>query len=308
MPKIDTRIVFMGSPKFALPTLQALDKHWNLVGVITQPDRPAGRKRNLKPPPVKELALDMGIPIQQPRSLKQTQSIEELRTWEPDLIVVAAFGQILPPKVLELPHFGCINVHASLLPRWRGAAPVRAAILHGDAETGVTIMKMDTGVDTGPMISQSKTPIYPEDSTISLSTRLAEIGAELLIETLPGYIKGDIKLQPQDESQATYAPMLKKSDGMLDFKKPAQEIARMVRAFFPWPGTFTHWNGKLLKIHKAHALDIPSPGIGVRIVHQDQPAIGTLKGVIILDEVQPAGKKVMPSTAFLRGAKDWINS
>ncbi|HEY5902380.1 MAG TPA: methionyl-tRNA formyltransferase, partial [Anaerolineales bacterium] len=182
-----TRLVFMGSPDFALPTLRALSERYQVVGVVTQPDRPSGRGRGLTPPPVKTLALELGLPLIQPERLRLPDAMEALRTFAPDLIVVAAFGQILKPSVLDLPRYGCINVHASLLPRWRGAAPINAAILHGDHETGVTIMRMDPGLDTGPILSQAAIPIGPDETAGELYERLSMLGAELLIETLPGY-------------------------------------------------------------------------------------------------------------------------
>lgn len=300
-----TRLVFMGSPEFALPSLQALAERYPLAGVVTQPDRPAGRGRALTPPPVKELALQLGLPVIQPRRLREPGAMEQLRAWQPDLIVVAAFGQILRPEVLDLPPFACLNVHASLLPRWRGAAPIQAALLHGDQETGITIMKMDPGVDTGPLLNQRAIPIRPDDTAAALSERLARLGAELLTETLPAYLSGALQPQPQDDAQATYAPMLKKADGQLDFNQPAVHLARRVRAFNPWPGAFTAWQGQLLKIHRARAVDAPSPGPGITTVYADLPALGTVQGLLLLDEVQPAGKKPMPGEVFLRGARGW---
>jgi len=300
------KIVFMGSPNFAIPTLKALIENFTVEGVVTQPDRPAGRGRKLTQPPVKVLAQEAGIPVIQPQRLhKDSEAMNQLRNWEPDLIVVAAFGQILKPEVLDLPPFGCVNVHGSLLPRWRGAAPVNAAILHGDTETGITIMKMDPGMDTGPMISKRYIPILPEDTAGSLFEKLAVLGAELLVETLPGYLRGELLPQPQDDAQATYAPMLNKSEGELDFNQPAADLARKVRAFNPWPGTFFEWSGTSLKVHAAHPEGPGTPGIGVLTTSGNLPAVGTSVGLLTLDEVQPAGKKSMPGEVFLRGVKDW---
>lgn len=298
-------IVFMGSPEFALPTLRALAGSYRVVGVVTQPDRPAGRGRQLTPPPVKVLAQELSLPVIQPNRLREPDAMEQLRAWAPDLIVVAAFGQILRPEVLDLPAFGCINVHASLLPRWRGAAPIQAALLAGDEQTGITIMKMDPGVDTGAVLSQRATAIQPDDTAASLGERLARIGAELLVETLPTYLSGDLMPQSQDGSQVTDAPMLKKEDGQLDFQQPATSLARRVRAFNPWPGAYTHWQGQGLKIHRAHAVDTPSPGAGRTCIHGGLPAIATGQGLLVLDEVQPAGKKAMPGKVFLQGARGW---
>lgn len=299
------RIVFMGSPEFAVPTLQALAEAYPVVGVVTQPDKPAGRGRKPTPPPVKRIAEALGLPVMQPRRLRAPEAYEQLAAWQPDLIVVAAYGQILRPNVLALPRYGCINVHASLLPRWRGASPIQHAILHGDAETGITIMLMDEGMDTGPILTQEALPIAPDDTAGTLSPKLSALGARLLLETLPGYLAGDIQPRPQPEEGVTYAPLLKKEDGRLDFTEPAAALARRVRAFNPWPGTFTEWQGKLLKIHRAHAAPQPSPGAGERLVVEGRPAIGTGEGVLVLDEVQPAGKKPMPGEVFLRGARGW---
>ena len=302
---MDTNIVFMGSPDFALQTLKLLADYYPVVGVVTQPDRPAGRGRHLKAPPVKKLAQKLALPVIQPRRLSEPEAMEQLRTWAPDLIVVAAFGQLLRPDVLDLPPHGCLNVHASLLPRWRGAAPINAAILHGDEETGVTIMKMDPGLDSGPIVSQRAIPITPEDTAGSLFNKLAPLGAELLMETLPAYLRGEIEPRPQDDSEATYAPKLSRADGKLDFGQPAEYLARKVRAFNPWPGTFMHWHGDRLKIHQAHAVSATSPGVGVLTAYEDYPAAGTSEGLLVLDRVQPACKQAMKGDAFLRGARDW---
>jgi methionyl-tRNA formyltransferase len=299
------RIVFMGSPEFALPALNGLAENCRVEGVVTQPDRPAGRGRELTPPPVKSLAQELNLPVIQPAKLSEAEAMEQIKAWRPDVIVVAAFGQILRSKVLDLPPHGCVNVHASLLPRWRGAAPIQAAILHGDEETGITIMKMGPGVDTGPILSQQAIPITSEDTAGSLSPRLAELGARLLLETLPGYVSGDIQPQSQDDSQATYAPMLKKSDGKLDFSQPAEDLARRVRAFNPWPGTFFLWQGERLKVHRAHAAEAPSPPSGETVIYDDLPAVGTGDGLLVLEKVQPAGKKPMAGEVFLHGARGW---
>ncbi len=300
----------MGSPDFALPTLRALQAHFDLVGVVTQPDRPAGRGKRLQPPPVKRLALELGLPLIQPRRLHQPEAMQQLRDWAPDVIVVAAFGQILRPAVLTLPPHGCVNVHASLLPRWRGAAPINAAILHGDAETGVTIMQMDEGLDTGPILSQRAIPIRETDTAGVLFDRLAVLGAELLTETLPRWVRGEITPQPQDEAQATYAPMLKKEDGRLDFTRSAGWLARQVRAFNPWPGTFFTFAGQRLRVLRAQALPWPEAPLppGERLVWRKLPAVAAADGLLLLEEVQPAGKKPMSGRAFLAGARGWIGS
>jgi methionyl-tRNA formyltransferase len=308
---MSTRIVFMGSPEFALPTLQALADHYAVAGVVTQPDRPAGRGRNLTPPPVKILAEERGLQVIQPIGLRDSQAIAQLRAWEPDLVVVTAFGQILRPEVLDLPPLGCINVHASLLPRWRGAAPIQAALLQGDQQTGVTIMKMNPGIDTGPILSQRAITIHSEETGGSLAPKLAQLGAELLIDTLPSYLSGDLQPQAQ-HGEASYAPMLKKSDGQLDFTQTAKELECKVRAFNPWPGAFLDWQGGRLKIHRARVVDnikrdaMVSSEPGRQIVYEDYPAVITVKGSLVLVEVQPAGKKPMSGEVFLRGAREWV--
>ncbi len=299
------KTVFMGSPDFAVPTLKILADNYPVVGVVTQPDRPAGRGRVMTPPPVKILADQLNIPVIQPEKLRQPEAMAQLEAWQPDLIVVAAFGQILRKNVLELPRFGCINVHASLLPRWRGAAPIQAAILHGDPQTGVTIMKMDPGIDTGPTLAQKIIPIRGDDTADILSERLAAAGGELLMETLVKYICGQIVPVPQDEANATYASMLKKEDGLLDFSQSADELERKIRAYYPWPGTFTFLNNEMLKVLRAHVDLTTNLHIGERSSVGLLPAIGTSCGSLILDEVQPSGKKAMPGDVFLRGNRQW---
>jgi len=299
------RFVFMGSPAFALPILKILARDYALVGVVTQPDRPAGRGQVLTPPPIKELALNLGIPVIQPNRLKEPSAIQQLQDWMPDLIIVAAFGQILRQAVLDLPPLGCVNLHASLLPRWRGAAPIQAAILSGEPSTGVTIMKMDAGVDTGAILSQRALLINAGDNTETLSERLAELGAGLLAEVLPRYIAGKITPQPQDESLATRAAMIQKEDGLVDFAQPAEFLERQVRAYYPWPGTYFMWQGAPFKVIRAHVYQDSETFSGQEGIIQKYPAVGTSKGWLVLDEVQPAGKKPMAGNIFLRGAQHW---
>jgi methionyl-tRNA formyltransferase len=294
----------MGSPDFSLPGLRALAKTYEVVGVVTQPDRASGRGRELKAPPVKTLALQLGIPLIQPEKLRQSEAMQQLRAWNPDLIVVAAFGQLLKPDVLDLPRFGCINVHASLLPRWRGAAPINAAILAGDEETGVTIMKMDAGLDTGPMLAKTSICLTRDDTAGSVFETLSTLGADLLLATLPDYLAGKLTPTPQPDEGMTYAPMMKKEEGRLDFTRPAEELARRVRAFNPWPGAFVDFDGTNLKIHRAHA-ERENAEAGTRLVWRNQPAVGAGGGILVLDEVQPAGKKSMPGSSFLAGARGW---
>jgi len=296
----------MGSPDFALPILRALSTQYHIVGVVTQPDQPAGRGLTFTPPPVKLLAQELNIPMIQPLRMKDPETMVQLQEWAPELIVVAAFGKILRANILDLPPYGCINVHASLLPRWRGAAPIQATILHGDVQTGITIMMMDPGVDTGPILSQRTALVESDETPETLNPKLAKIGATLLIETLPKYLSGALIPLPQDDINVTYAPMLKKEDGLLDFTQPAVDLARRVRAFYSWPGAFTKWENNNLKIHRAHAIDTASPGPGIHAVQDRFPAIGTCQGLLVLDQVQLAGKKAMPGDVFIHGVRNWL--
>lgn len=306
-----TRVIFMGTPDFAVPALRALVDHpaFDVVGVVTQPDRPAGRGRALRPSPIKVVAVEAGIPVFQPKTLRTDEAFAQLTAWAPDLIAVAAFGQILRQNVLDLPRYGCINVHASLLPRWRGAAPIHAAIRAGDAESGVTIMVMDAGLDTGPMLAKRSAAITPEDTGQSLHDKLAAIGGDLLVETLPAYIAGTIQPEPQpdDQNLITYAGQISKQEGAIDWTMTAVEIDRLVRAFTPWPGTFTNWKGTLLKVLSGtHAAGHASPGHV--IAHGDGVAIGTGQGLYAPETLQLAGKKAVSATDFVRGYADFIGS
>jgi methionyl-tRNA formyltransferase len=297
--------VFMGSPEFALPVLRKLATQYPVVGVVTQPDRPAGRGRVLTPPPVKVMADELMLPVIQPRRLSEAEALEALQAWSPQLIVVAAFGQILRPAVLDLPEYGCINVHGSLLPRWRGAAPIQAAILHGDENTGITIMRMDPGIDTGPVLSQKSLSISPTDTGTSLSARLADLGANLLLESLPAYLSDELVPQPQDDSLATYAPMIQKEQGLLDFSTPALSLERQVRAFTPWPRSYFYWNNQLIMVRRAHVQDDRADPPGKHLIDQGFPAISTSSGILVLDELQLAGRKVQSGKAFLQGVRNW---
>jgi methionyl-tRNA formyltransferase len=306
MKGMQTRIIFMGSPDFAVPALRLLAVKYPIVGVVTQPDRPAGRGRKLLAPPVKVAALELGLPVLQTEKIRQPEVFQQLSSLKPDVIIVAAFGQILRQHVLDLAPFGCANIHASLLPRWRGAAPIQACILAGDAQTGISIMKLDAGVDTGPILSQRSITIDAEATGGSLFEKLATLGGELLMDTLPDYLSGKIKPQPQDGANSTYAPMLKKEDGLLDLSLPAESLARRVRAFNPWPGTYFLMNGLTIKILAAHSQAGESVP-GRRSIIDEKPAISTSDGVLVLDEVQPSGKRSMPGKAYLSGARDWLD-
>ena len=300
-----TRILFMGTPDFAVPSLRKLVKEFSIVGVITQPDRPAGRGRKSVPSPIKETAIDFGLDIFQPENINSSSAFAKLKEWHPDLICVAAFGQILSRQVLELPGAGCLNVHASLLPRWRGASPINAAILAGDQWSGVTIMKMGPGLDDGPILAQEKVRISPQETAGSLFDSLAQLGGDLLVRTIPPYLEGKITPQDQDNSQATYARMLNKEAGEMDFEQPAERLARKVRAFSPWPGTYTNWQESRLLIHKARAENVTSPGAGVFSKYEGLPAIGTGSGILVLEELQLAGKNRLSGLEFINGTPSW---
>ena len=301
------RVVFLGSPDFAVPSLVRLHEEFEVVGVVSQPDRPKGRGRELQAPPVKIASLEYGLYVLQPSSMKDPKNIEMIRQLQPELIIVVAYGQILPPDLLNLAPHGALNVHASLLPRWRGAAPIQAAILNGDIETGVTIMKMDEGLDTGPILSQNSIRIISDETGGELSKRLSLLGAELLIASIPAYIEDRLSLVYQDDALASYAPRLKKKDGWLDLSKDAEYLARQVRAYYPWPGSFLTWNGNRLNILKAAVLKSESR-IGHASEYDGYPVIGTSSSGLVLKVVQPAGKKAMPGDAFLRGSPSFIGS
>jgi methionyl-tRNA formyltransferase len=302
---MDIRLVFMGTPDFAVPTLVELAKNYQISGVITQPDRPTGRGRKLIPNPVKQTAENLHLNLFQPQNTNSASAMEKIKDWNPDLICVTAFGQILSPEILSIPEHGCVNVHASLLPRWRGASPINAAIQAGDRTTGVTIMKMAEGLDDGPILDQVSINISEDDTAGSLSARLANLGAELLVKTIPAYLQDEIQLRPQESSRATYAGMLKKQDGLLDFGQSAEDLSRKVRAYNPWPGTFTFWNDQRLIIHQVRSVPVTSPGSNVFIIHEGLPAVGTLDEILVFEILQLAGKKKLTGSEFLHGISEW---
>ena len=310
MWSVEPRIVFMGTPEFALPTLERLATHYSLVGVVTQPDRPAGRGRRMVAPPVKEFALAEGIPVFQPERLRRLEAVEHVRAWTPDLIVVAAYGQILRPSILEIPRLGVLNVHASLLPRWRGASPVQAALLAGDAITGVTIMKLDEGLDTGPLIAKREVPILPGETAGELETRLAEIGGQLLLDVLPDYIAGLLRPQPQPQEGVTLAPRISIEAAGMDWTCSAVTLERHVRAFAPIPGAFTTWNGARLKILRGEAVayDGGTTRPGTVFLQRKLPVVVTGDGALVLLQVQMAGKRPMNGDAFVRGRKNLLGA
>jgi methionyl-tRNA formyltransferase len=303
-----TRIIFMGTPDFAVPSLKRLIADHEVMGVVTQPDRPVGRKQVLQPPPVKQVALENNIPVFQPEKLRRREAIDPLKAMgTPDVYIVAAFGQILPQDVLDIPPHGSINVHASLLPRWRGASPIQTAIRAGDDETGVTLMQMDAGLDTGPMLAKRALSIAPDDTGASLHDKLAVVGADLLAEALPGILNGDIQPQPQDDALATLAPQITKQEGAIDWSQSADSIERLVRAFTPWPGTYTTWNGKRLKILSGSVVS-GSATPGTVTDRGGVVAIGTGAALYAPTQVQLAGSKAVPIEDFVNGHSEFVGA
>lgn len=309
------RIVFMGTPEFSVPILEQLVVSGHqVVAVYTQPDRPRGRGRRPLPSPVKREALERGLEVQQPANLREPATVDRLASLRPDAIIVAAFGRILSQKVLDIPPLGCLNVHPSLLPRHRGPSPIAGAILAGDEETGVTIMLMDAGLDTGPILAQSRVAIEPQDTTGSLTSKLAYPGARLIVETLPRWLDHQLSPQSQDERTATYTHPISKQEGEINWHLPAFEIWRRVRAFHPWPGCYTLWQGKLLKIIEAIPIQISRVGLEPGCVVALSPKSGTNIGVVTgegtlgLCRVQLEGKRPLSGPDFLRGQKGFIGT
>lgn len=306
------RTVFMGTPQFGVTILESLLRSsTQVVAVYTQPDKAAGRGRPVVVSPVKKLAMVSQIPVVQTESLGSSEEARRLAGFQPDLIVVAAFGSILPPAVLSVPRSGCLNVHPSLLPRHRGPSPVANAILCGDQLTGVTIMLMDPGLDTGPILTQEKVGISFMDTTGSLTSKLADVGARLLLDTLPRWLEGKLEPQAQDESQATHSKLITSKDAEVDWHLPAVEIWRLVRAYNPWPSCFTLCQGKRLLIHRAIPVGNECRGeIGEVVVLAGQPGIGvvTRQGVLGLCQVQLEGKRAMLVADFVRGKRDFVGS
>jgi methionyl-tRNA formyltransferase len=311
------RLIFMGTPEFAVPSLQALIAHgFEVAAVVTQPDRPVGRGRALRPPPVKEAAMRAGITVLQPPTLRAPDTVAALRAIRPDLIVVVAFGQILRRAILDLPPLGCLNVHPSLLPKLRGAAPIQAAIREGLVETGVTIMLMNEQMDAGPILAQVTAPIFADDTAATLGDRLARLGAELLVDTIPRWAAGTIVPRAQDERDATYCRPLTAADAIVDWTQPADRIARTCRAQTPWPGCHSYWDGRSVRFL---ALDpcptwagpeppgtvILLPGSSAR---QPILAIATGSGAVIVRELQLAGKRALPAGEFLRGQPAFVGA
>jgi methionyl-tRNA formyltransferase len=311
----DLRVIFMGSPEFAVPPLErlVLNQH-QVVAVYTQPDRAAGRGRALLASPVKRAAVARGLPVVQPASLKRPEAVEEMAGFRPDVIVVAAFGQILPRPVLALPRYGCLNSHPSLLPRFRGAAPVAAAILAGVRFTGVSIMLMDEGLDTGPLLAQAQLPVAAIDTTGSLSTKLSRVGAQLLLEVLPRWLGGELTPRPQDEAQASYAGPISKGAGEINWQLSALDIWRRVRAYHPWPGAYTRWQGRRLGILEAAPLSAEAGAQAGQVVvlagGGEAPAFGvaTGDGVLGILRLKLEGKRELGAAEFLRGQRGFIGA
>jgi methionyl-tRNA formyltransferase len=315
------RIVFFGSPEFALPSLDALlEGPHQVVGVVTQPDRPAGRGHAPTSPPVKLAALQHGLPVFQPDKVSEPDAVEQLKELEPDVFVVAAYGQILRQRLLDVPKRGCLNVHASLLPRHRGASPIAAAILAGDELTGVTIMEMERGLDTGPMVARVEEPISPFDTTGTLEPRLALAGASLLAETLDAWASGAIRPEPQDDSLATYAPQIKREDALLDWTQAADGLWRRVRAYNPWPVAYTPWRGEQLRVLEAWLIEsgadaepgtvLPATSLPSEAgAEREQTfAVQTGDGALAVRRLQRQGKRPMSGLEFLRGQRDFVGS
>ena len=314
------RLVFMGTPEFAVPSLHRLvEDGYDIVGVYTRPDQPAGRGRTITPSPVKAAATERGLPVFQPPGLRRAEAVEELASLRPDVIVVCAFGQILRQPVLDIPPKGVVNVHPSLLPRHRGATPIQAAILAGDEEAGVSIMLMDAGMDTGPILRQRSLAISPWDSAGSLSEKLSRLSADLLGETLSLWLAGEIEPQPQDEERATHSPLIQKEHGAIAWTRPAVDIWRQVRAMNPWPGAFTTLDGEVLHIWEAWPLPAEGgpnePGTVLplspaqkenlpREAQQEALAVQTGEGLLVVLRLQRAGRKALPAAEFVRGQRN----
>ena len=313
------RLIFMGTPQFAVPALEALaaarepgrlaPEGVEIAAVITRPDKPAGRGRGVLFSPVKEKALGLGLPVWQPGPLRRPENLAELRRLAPDVIVVAAFGQILRREVLDLPRFRCLNVHASLLPRHRGASPIAGALLAGDQKTGVTIMLMDEGLDTGAILTQTILSIAPDDTTGTLTEKLSLVGAEALLQALPRWFAGKLVPQPQNETRATLTRLLTKEDGMIDWHLPAETLARQMRAYHPWPGTATTWHGKTLKVLRAAALgEEGAPqadeigNVSLRTLDGSKTLVVRCgQGALRLEVIQLEGKRALTAEEFVRG-------
>ena len=309
------RAVFMGTPVFAVPTLVSLlDAGCEIVGVYTQPDRRSGRGRRVTPPPVKQAATERDLPVFQPASLRRdADARQQLVSLKPDLILVAAYGLFLPADTLDVPPLGALNIHPSLLPKHRGPSPVATAILEGDTTTGATLMQLDEGMDSGPIIAQRETTIGVNETAEDLTVRLFGMGARLLADTLPRWRTGEFAPVPQSEADATITRLLRREDGEIDWARPAHHIARQIRAYHPWPGTFTHWNGKQLKVHQASPLNNDEDFATGTVVEIDQGigqgiGVATGEGILLIQRVQPEGRQAMDIGDFTRGYRGFVGS
>lgn len=316
------RVIYMGTPWFAVPALEALvlgrepgsvlPQGYEIVAVVTRPDKPSGRKQEIVYSPVKQAALSLGLPVWQPGSFKKAENQEALAAYRADLLIVAAFGQILPQAVLDLPRYGTLNIHASLLPKYRGSSPISEAILQGERETGVTIMLLDAGIDTGPTLLARSLPLAEDETTESLTPKLAKLGAATLLEALPLWISGQLAPQPQNHVLASHTHMIRKEDGRIDWSRSAERLSREARAYLPWPGASTTWRGKSLKILAAHAVPSLSSGgqpgqVAVETLTDSEGRarnvlrVTTGEGSLLVERLQLEGKKVMSTDEFLRG-------
>ena len=304
------RIVFAGTPEFSVPALEAIaSSDHELVGVITNPDRPAGRGKKPRPPAVKKAAVDRQVPVYQPDSMKGDEPLERLRSWEPDVMVVAAYGQILPASILDVPTYGCINIHASLLPKFRGAAPINRAIIEGESESGITIMKMDEGLDTGPMLLKGSLPIGPRMTAGDLHDALAQLGSSLIVDALDRLVDGDLSETPQDDEKASYAPKMSTEDGRIDWSESVERVANLIRGVNPWPGAFSQFDrdegADRVKFHRAHPVENREDKPGGTVLRAD-PKAGELwiacgDGAVAIDRIQAPGRRAMEIGDFLNG-------
>ena len=306
------KIIFIGTPEFGLPSLRALsaDTDFKILAVISQPDRPVGRSHKTVAPAIKQEALKLGLKILQPEKIRELT--EEIKKMSPDIIVVIAYAQIIPEEILNLPKYGCINIHGSLLPKYRGASVIQAAIMNNDRETGITIMKMDKTLDTGPLIYQAKTLIAPTETSETLSDKLALLGGEVIGSSLKAYIAGKLKPLPQNNAQASYVPVLKKGDGQLDWNKPAEELERIIRAMQPWPGSYAKIkeSGEILKIAKVapHFFELNDQPVGKIFHYKNKLTVQTGRDTLIIERLQLAGKKEISADEFLNGHREILGA
>ena len=300
---MNLRVVFMGSPEFAVPTLRALNVNFLVTGVVTQPDKPRGRGQKTLPSAIKTAAVELELPVVQPTGLASPEILASLEWWKPDVIVVAAYGKILPPRILSLPRMGCVNLHASLLPHYRGASPISSAILGGDKVTGVCTILMDHGMDTGDILLQRQISILEDDTTGTLHDRLMSEGADLVVETLKGMAENRVKAAPQDHKKATYTRLLTKEDGRIEWERDAEYLARLVRAMNPWPGAFSEISGESVKVWEAVAMEGTEKAGYIAGIRPEGVLVGTGKRLLLLRQVQAPGRKRVSAAEFARGRR-----